>query len=224
MIKLEKTYPAPASLASIKCTEALTKIQEKVKKGEKINAKDFGTLYKQDDVKGQLKIDQHNKCVYCETNLLDRQKHVEHYRPKSKYWWLAYDWDNLFSCCCSCNIAKLAQFPLENESTRFNLPKEIPLLINPYKEDPSNYIAFHEEEATAKDGLIGLQKQKADTTIDMLLNREDLKMRRRDAWNTFVILEQSYYLLSHFGIDNGFRREDYLNANHEFSGMFRNQQ
>jgi uncharacterized protein (TIGR02646 family) len=54
--------------------------------------------------KTQLKKETHGKCAYCEANT-DVVAHgdVEHYRPKSIYWWLAYTYDNYLFCCQICN-------------------------------------------------------------------------------------------------------------------------
>ena len=57
---------------------------------------------------------QHTKCCYCE-KIEEQAKYrdVEHYRPKSKYWWLTWSWDNLLFACNDCNRqCKGAQFPL----------------------------------------------------------------------------------------------------------------
>lgn len=45
--------------------------------------------------KDQLLAETYNKCAYCETptKVVDYGD-VEHFRPKSKYWWLAYCYDN----------------------------------------------------------------------------------------------------------------------------------
>jgi len=43
------------------------------------------------EVKDELFAMQHRKCCYCE-KLQEQAKYrdVEHYRPKSRYWWLAW--------------------------------------------------------------------------------------------------------------------------------------
>lgn len=54
--------------------------------------------------KDQLLAETHNKCAYCETptKVVDYGD-VEHFRPKSKYWWLAYCYDNYLASCAICN-------------------------------------------------------------------------------------------------------------------------
>lgn len=54
--------------------------------------------------KDQLLIETHNKCAYCESDITTvSYGDVEHYRPKSVYWWLAYVYDNYLASCAICN-------------------------------------------------------------------------------------------------------------------------
>ena len=64
--------------------------------------------------KPQLKLESGGKCAYCESPT-DTVAHgdVEHYRPKSKYWWLAYCYDNYLYACQICNqVYKGDEFPV----------------------------------------------------------------------------------------------------------------
>jgi hypothetical protein len=59
------------------------------------------------DAKAQLAADTHGKCAFCEspttaTNYGD----VEHYRPKSKFPWFAYCYENFLLSCTLCNGTK----------------------------------------------------------------------------------------------------------------------
>ena len=38
---------------------------------------------------------QNRRCCYCEVFVHREYNDVEHYRPCSLYWWLAWDWTNL---------------------------------------------------------------------------------------------------------------------------------
>ena len=78
-----------------------------------------GDVYGPKELKEQLKLEQYNKCCFCENKDFDDIAHgdVEHYRPKSAYskgeksktlerpgyYWMAYEWENLFYCCQICN-------------------------------------------------------------------------------------------------------------------------
>jgi len=66
--------------------------------------------------KPQLKLETGGKCAYCESPT-DTVAHgdVEHYRPKSKYWWLAYCYDNYLYACQICNqVHKGDEFPIHS--------------------------------------------------------------------------------------------------------------
>jgi len=64
--------------------------------------------------KGALKYDTGGKCAYCEAST-DVVAHgdVEHFRPKSIYWWLALTFDNYLFSCQICNQTfKGDEFPI----------------------------------------------------------------------------------------------------------------
>jgi len=75
--------------------------------------------YKVGSVQKRLNKIYHLKCAYCEQKLLDAPKHIEHYRPKDIYYWLAYSWDNLLLCCGSCNSTKGKQFDITNDAVTY---------------------------------------------------------------------------------------------------------
>ena len=64
--------------------------------------------------KTQLKKESCGKCAYCEANTeVVAHGDVEHYRPKSIYWWLAYTYDNYLYACQICNQTyKSDNFPI----------------------------------------------------------------------------------------------------------------
>lgn len=64
--------------------------------------------------KTQLKKESFGKCAYCEANTeVVAHGDVEHYRPKSIYWWLAYTYDNYLYVCQICNQKyKSDNFPI----------------------------------------------------------------------------------------------------------------
>ena len=87
MVKVERSFPAPESLA----VEAA-----------KANGK-----YDKPDVIERLKKDFHNKCYICEMKDL-QDPNVEHLLPhkNGKYPERKYDWENLFWSCGHCNGVK----------------------------------------------------------------------------------------------------------------------
>lgn len=69
------------------------------------------------EAKKQLFSETGDKCAYCEDSILaGAYGDVEHYRPKSIYWWLAYCYDNYLAACEICNQRfKRDNFPTQNE-------------------------------------------------------------------------------------------------------------
>jgi hypothetical protein len=75
--------------------------------------------------KPQLKLETGGKCAYCESPT-DTVAHgdVEHFRPKSKYWWLAYCYDNYVYACQICNqVHKGEEFPVHASGGPWTGPK-----------------------------------------------------------------------------------------------------
>ena len=66
--------------------------------------------------KEQLFAETGDKCAYCEApTSVVAFGDVEHYRPKSSYWWLAYCYDNYLISCQICNQKfKKDDFPIQN--------------------------------------------------------------------------------------------------------------
>jgi hypothetical protein len=64
--------------------------------------------------KDRLKAETRGKCAYCEASTaVVAHGDVEHFRPKSRYWWLAYCLDNYLYSCQICNqIYKGDRFPI----------------------------------------------------------------------------------------------------------------
>jgi hypothetical protein len=69
------------------------------------------------------------------------------------YYWLAYEWENLYLSCTGCNQRhKQNLFPLQNPTDRAtnhkqNIDQEQPLFIDMGKEDPEKFIGFRGEFA-----------------------------------------------------------------------------
>jgi len=100
--------------------QELLEDQREIRKGNK-EKHDFNSERWQKS-KDQLKKETHDKCAYCEApTSLVAYGDVEHYRPKSVYWWLAYNYDNYLVSCQLCNQKfKKAKFPVRN--TRLKAP------------------------------------------------------------------------------------------------------
>jgi len=123
------------------------------------------TDYKHKDNKEALRASTSSKCMYCES-FTDHTYFgdVEHIVPKDIKPELKFEWTNLGYVCAKCNNAKQNKY---DES----LP-----IIDPYVEDPDNYLIASDAFIYAKQG-----NDKGELTIlDLDLNRKPLVGRRQD--------------------------------------------
>lgn len=171
-----------------------------------------GALYGHPTVKKALVAAQHGKCCYCESKF-DHVAYgdVEHFRPKGGYqqtadqplqhpgyYWLAYEWRNLFASCGICNQQyKRNLFPLEDPEARAkshhdNVARERPSRIDPAVDDPARYLSFRKEILfPLNDNSIGA------STIDGLgLNRERIAERRREHYRNLEMCRDVIAALS----------------------------
>lgn len=197
------TPPAPLRERGPAATEALCVEYDRSSDGYLSGARRFAFdahLYGHASVVAALTAAQHGKCCFCERRTLGD---VEHFRPKSGwrqspgdplrrpgYYWLAYEWGNLFVACGPCNQRfKRELFPLADPAERAmshhaDVRRERPLLIDPGSDEPEQLIGFREEVAYPIDGSV-----RASATIELIaLNREDLIESRRDRWGPLRIL------------------------------------
>lgn len=166
---------------------------ELINNGAYIDHDIYNSRYKQDDVKEKLQLIYNGKCAFCEQRV--EQWHVEHYRPKKTYYWLAYSWDNLILACPKCNENKGDEFELNgvkctfvnndihlrninNLSLSYNI-SERPKMINPEVTDPSSIITF------SKDGKVDSQNAELKHTITTCkIDRNYLNDARRKILDT----------------------------------------
>lgn len=206
MIKIDKPLQAPKILRDkgkkkkqANCN-SYTRNKAPYRKGKK-NFEFDSKIYGHKKVKQKLIEAQHDKCCFCESKIRHiSYGDVEHFRPKGGvrqtprgplgkpgYYWLAYEWSNLFLSCQLCNQRfKGNLFPLENPRERAishhdDIDAEKPRFISP-AEDPEQYIAFRKEVAYAID-----DNSRGNATIEALgLNRDKLLSRR---FGYFAILQ-----------------------------------
>ncbi len=103
--------------APVALLECERKHEDDLLKNRKINE----NCYK----KSRAKLEEqfNGKCAYCETKYLaSSDTWIEHYRPKSDYYWLAYAWSNLLPACTKCNRSKKNKFPLINKAAKVENP------------------------------------------------------------------------------------------------------
>lgn len=147
------------------------------------------SIYKADDVRNQLLEDQHYKCAYCECHITKEYNDVEHYRPKSKYYWLGHEWNNLLYACDICNRTyKKDFFPLKNEENRVAAPADLgseePLIINPAFVEPMAHIRFNRYI------MVGITDEGKETIEMFHLNKRPALVHSREQLFELYIKEK----------------------------------
>lgn len=136
------------------------------------------------------------KCAYCESKISQATGtgDLDHFRPKSgardlqrgfspdHYWWLVYEWENMYYSCRECNKHKASWFPIKTERVK---PKtfypaiwdiEKPLFVDPCNNEPSEHFSYD------NDGTITPLSEEGETTIKIIqLNRVELVRERLEA-------------------------------------------
>ncbi len=185
--------------------EDYLKFQNEYDSGDK--AFEFTASYRSKTVKKILTERQNGKCCFCEAKFVNDDSHVEHFRPKGRvdswpdgqksypgYYWLAYDWDNLFLCKSTTNSSvKMNYFPLIGAITRninhLGTAIENPLIIDPSKEDPRDFIVFNGHE------IVGLN-DRGRQNIELLgLRNPQLDEARRSLYRKLEGLKNAVDLL-----------------------------
>lgn len=168
---------------------------EVIDAGVYINENKYNERYKYRDVKEALFELYHKKCAFCEQRV--EVPHVEHFRPKSKYYWLAYSWDNLLLACAACNTSKNNTFDIlgleynfvfDSKNTYTSIHSscakldsiEQPLLVNPETEDLSNELVFNEYGEVCSNNI---RLQHTITTCG--ISRDDLCYQRKKIIDDF---------------------------------------
>ncbi|MCB9136072.1 MAG: hypothetical protein H6636_11635 [Anaerolineales bacterium] len=186
------------TLAEISTQEAITE-----GKNHQMKASVYGHI----QVRMALEALFYNKCAYCESEIRNDEWDIEHYRPKGRvaeradhpgYFWLAYQWTNLYPSCKFCNQhrkekltwgdltraeagGKADQFPIVDENNRAMTPTddislELPLLLDPCADHPEAYLRFD-----PLGQIHSLQdNERGKATIEIcFLNRRRLRALRR---------------------------------------------
>lgn len=117
------------------------------------------SIYGSKAVKKRLWEMQDGKCCFCEKWVEVSFTTVEHFRPKTSarddagksrmgYWWLGFEFENLYLCCSNCNTPKSDYFPLapgsmplsEGVLASASNPPEAALVLDPGADDPEKHL------------------------------------------------------------------------------------
>ncbi len=98
------------------------------------------------------------RCAYCEATLVPDDKHIEHFRQRSRHPAGTFDWSNLFGSCNrtnSCGKHKDSCGPYNHAH-----------LIKPDQDDPDDYFVFVSDGTIAlRAGLSPSRKERAVETL-----------------------------------------------------------
>jgi hypothetical protein len=165
MTRIERLRTAAAIPAAFRGPGRVAKSLELIQ-GRAAGTLEFNaTVWKA--AKPQLKRETGGKCAYCESPT-DTVAHgdVEHYRPKSRYWWLAYCYDNYLYACQICNqVHKGDEFPVHASAGMWTgpalpvppTPAGFATLADILVPDPLDLHAGH----ALADFLVAAEKEKA---------------------------------------------------------------
>ena len=175
-------------------------LEQKADSGELKSALFKKTTY--DAAKPRRWNEQHHKCCFCEQAYEKKFFTVEHFRPKTQavdddgtkhvgYWWLAYDFENLFFCCPICNNFKNDSFPLAAGARRLRKhehPSRVDeqiLVVHPTADNPEQHIGW---KWVGRGYQPAGRTEKGRRTVDLCrLDRDDLFERRRKHYRKNVL-------------------------------------
>ncbi len=185
----------------------------KVADGIKPNNSDIDDkIWKTDEVRDALFNSQKKKCCYCERKRAKKREFDgEHFRPKLEitedrnhwgYWWLAYEWSNIFYACKVCNQQyKKNHFPVNGirareESDSLNVEEAV--LINPESENPEQFIGFDWQKSYYKYVLaVGLDHENRGYQNIVIFGLNDLDLMEERAEH-LTMLEDVAHATIHF--------------------------
>lgn len=197
MIRVDRDpMPLPASLVGVRVERAWRDADEffrsRTRAARQRQHHFDDTLLAEDDVMAALRSLFHGNCAFCGD---DADRLVPHrLRPpqdavdsdgltsRRHYFWLAYEWENLYLACVDCVNAQGAKFPVDMQRARVGtqggaLDKERPWLLDPCRDDPERLLVY------LRSGEVVSRYPRGAATIETFaLNREDLVWRRAEAY------------------------------------------
>ena len=155
------------------------------------------SIYSSEAVRTELWKMQHHKCCFCEHVYEKKFSTVEHFRPKTSsrnqtgqteagYWWLGYEFENLYFCCSNCNTPKSNWFPINN-GVRYKHPElpwvmmtEDPLVLDPGAPThrPEDHLSFVRHPEHNYWRIAALDDYGSWTIRSASLDRDDLNELR----------------------------------------------
>lgn len=209
MIRIDRSsVPAPKALTDSHAEARRTAAIEYFARAESKRQQrrfDFRLVFAQPELNERLRALFKDKCAYCE-RLVSFDKpgvpFLDRFRPVSgaiggdgkvtvdAYWWMAFEWQNMYGCCAMCNRAKGSRFPITGTRLtyrdRLKMARERPLLLDPCADDPDEHLLFHD------DGRVSGTTDRGRTTVEILsLNREELLTLRGEVAKEMLVIRDS---------------------------------
>lgn len=113
------------------------------------------------DIWDKLNAMQGSRCAYCEAEISEGKRHIEHFRQRSRYPQGTFDWHNLFGSCdrdgvCGRHKDQCGQYHHAD-------------LIKPDVDDPDEFLVFDSQGGVhPKAGLVLDKHHRAHETIRIL--------------------------------------------------------
>lgn len=165
MIQIKNRPDTLPSFSGERVENLRNQLRVKIANGETITNTDIDdSVWKKAEVRNILFNSQNKKCCFCENiRAKKREFDGEHFRPKLAiieelehpgYWWLAYEWSNIFYACKTCNQEyKKIHFPIRGNRARNegdSLEDEQGVLVHPQNENPEDFIGFDWQQGYGK--------------------------------------------------------------------------
>ncbi len=151
------------------------------------------------------------KCAFSDSLIENPDLHnITHYRPPSHsissdgklsrehYWWLAYEWDNIYLASGICSRAKGSRFEVESERAPVQTGLEFihiekPLLLDPCKDNPEEHFVYDSKGFVSSDsnrGRVSIETYNLND-ISFVEQRRIAFQRLLDTWSDFLADDQN---------------------------------
>ncbi|MES2261582.1 MAG: retron Ec78 anti-phage system effector HNH endonuclease PtuB [Pseudomonadota bacterium] len=118
-------------------------------------------LHEREQIWKKLDAMQGKRCAYCEAAIDKENRHIEHFRQRSRYPQGTFAWNNLFGSCnrkntCGDHKDRCGDYDYRD-------------LIKPDIEDPEHYLLFSSTgTVSARNNLDAAERHRADQTLRIL--------------------------------------------------------
>ncbi len=221
MIQIKNRPNTLPTFSGLRVENLRNKLREKIAKGETLTNHDIDAkVWKAQEVRNALIQSQNRKCCFCENKrAITREFDGEHFRPKLGvsedlehlgYWWLTYEWSNIFYACKTCNEEyKKMHFPIRGKRARNegdSLDDELGVLVHPQNENPEDFIGFDWQQAYGKlVKAIGLDPDNRGNETIRIVGLNDLQLMEERAESIKLLQDASNAMNRYLETSNVFK-------------------